>query len=82
MVDAVQGEVVVGCSCCVVMGGSKALFTTSNGFMGGTVATRKLFMGTAFYRWQLEPPWGLTTAKPTERSIETLFTVDNLNGHH
>ena len=58
VVDAVEGEV-VGCSCCVVMEGSKALFTTRNGFMVGTVATRKRFMGATFYRWQLEPPMAL-----------------------
>ena len=81
VVDAVEGEVVAGCSCFVLMGGSKTLFTTRNGFMGGTVATTKRFMGAAFYRRQLEPPWFLTTAKPTERSIETLFTDDNLNAH-
>ena len=59
-VDAGEGEV-VGCSCCVMMEGSKTLFTTRNGFMVGTVATTKRFMGAAFYRWQLEPPWLLTT---------------------
>ena len=61
VVDAVEGEV-VGCSCRVVMEGSKTLFTTRNGFMVGNVATTKRFMGAAFYRWQLEPPWLLTTA--------------------
>ena len=34
VVDAIEVEVVVGCSGCV-MGGSKTVFTTRNGFMGG-----------------------------------------------
>ena len=58
VVDAVEGEV-VGCSCCVMMEGSKTLFTTRNGFMVGTVATTKRFMGAAFHRWQLEPSMAL-----------------------
>ena len=52
------------------MRGSKTLFTTRNGFMGGIVATTKRFMGAPFYRWQLEPPWHLITAEPTERSSD------------
>ena len=39
--------------------GSKTLFTTRNGFMVGTVATTKRFMGAAFSRSQLEPPMAL-----------------------
>ena len=58
VVDTVEGEV-VGCSCFVVMEGSKTLFTTRNGFMVGTVGTTKRFTGAAFHRWQLEPPMAL-----------------------
>ena len=77
LVDTVEVEV-VRCSCCVVMEGSKTLYPTRNGFMEGTVATTKRFMGAAPYRWQLEPP---SLIKPTECTIETLFTDDNSNGH-
>ena len=47
VVDAIEGKVVVGCSCFVVTGGSKTLFTTGNAFTGGTVA-HKTFHGSCF----------------------------------
>ena len=65
------------------MRGSKTLYTSRNGFMGGIVATRRRFMETAFYRPQLErpvPPRPLTTAVPTARSTGALFTLELL--HH
>ena len=46
MVDAVEGED-VGCSCGVVMEGSKTLFTTRNGFTVGTVATISIYFNFA-----------------------------------
>ena len=65
------------------MRGTETLFTTRNGFMGGTVVTRRRFVGAAFYRRQLElpaPPRPLTTAAPTARSTGTLITLELL--HH
>ena len=48
VVDVAEGDIVVGCSCCVVMGGSKTLFSTRNGFMGETIATTKRLIVAAF----------------------------------
>ena len=39
-----------------LVGGLKRLFTTRNGFTGGTDTTTKRLMGAAFYRRQLERP--------------------------
>ena len=66
-----------------LMRGSKTLLTARNGLMGGTIATRRRFMETAFYQRQLErpaPSRPLTTAMPTARSRGALFTLELL--HH
>ena len=55
-----------------LMRGSKTLFTTSNGYMGGTVATRRRFMGAAFYRRQIERPAPPRTALDNRRAHSTV----------